>query len=229
MAFNKEQLQQMCKDRNLEFNEETTVNQLEEMLSQPAGLPQNDQAPQPQGREDLNDPAPKNEDEKSSDEDGAENSENSNENDGKNDGDPQSEPTDKPEKEDEEKEDTVNDTPPVPQGRDAKGKVDDKDEEDEPPVVKDITKLHNADIAFMKEWVWDQPQVRFMIPLSEGEKPGAYDTWQRNGYRLEIMKGVFIDLPEPVANDLATHYNLDMETGKDFRLDLNANKQKALQ
>ena len=221
----------MCRDRGLEFNEETTVIQLEEMLSQPAETPQGE-APQPQGREDLNETTPETEDEKSSDDDGAVNSVSDDDGAGDIAGDIEA-PIIPPDPETEDvKEDPIKDTkltPPLPQGRDEAGKsIDSADEEKKPEVVKDITKLYNADIKFMKEWVWKQPLVRFMIPMAESEKPGAYDTWMRNGYRLQVMKGVFVDLPKPVADDFATHYNIDMETGRNFRLDLNADKQNAL-
>jgi hypothetical protein len=51
----------------------------------------------------------------------------------------------------------------------------------------------------MREKLSKQPKVRILIPLGN-EKIGAVLSVILNGYRLNIMKGVYVDVPEQVAN-----------------------------
>lgn len=73
--------------------------------------------------------------------------------------------------------------------------------------------------AIMKEKLWRQPLVQFMIPLGFGEKRGAFESVILNGYRLNIMKGVMVEIPKQVAEILANSYQMLAEAGKDFELD----------
>lgn len=73
-----------------------------------------------------------------------------------------------------------------------------------------------------------RPKVRFMIPLGINEKPGAYDEAYINGYRYTIKKGVFVDIPDRVADLLAQKYQIEMEVGKDMRLDRATDVSEAL-
>lgn len=82
--------------------------------------------------------------------------------------------------------------------------------------------------AKMKEYLWSQPLVNFLIPLSFGEKRGAYETVTMNGYRLNIMKGVMVEIPKDVANLLAESYQLTAEAGQDFLLDRNETVKEML-
>ncbi len=66
----------------------------------------------------------------------------------------------------------------------------------------------------MKEYLDGCPKVAFLIPLSEGEQKGAYDTVCLNGYLMKIEKGVMMDLPKPVVEILANKYNVEMETAE---------------
>ena len=67
-----------------------------------------------------------------------------------------------------------------------------------------------------------------MVPLSEGEKPGAIHAVTINGYKYEVPKGVMTTVPKAVAEMLAQSYQIGMNAGADFRVDLNSNKQDAL-
>jgi hypothetical protein len=64
-----------------------------------------------------------------------------------------------------------------------------------------------------------QPKVRFMIPLDMGEKKGSYHEVQINGYILRIQKGVFVDIPQSVADLLAESFDLTNEAGSEYRID----------
>lgn len=71
----------------------------------------------------------------------------------------------------------------------------------------------------MKKYLWSQPLTNFMIPLGFGEKRGSYESVIMNGYRLNIMKGVMVQIPVPIANHLAESYQLSAEAGKEFAID----------
>jgi hypothetical protein len=55
-----------------------------------------------------------------------------------------------------------------------------------------------------------------MIPLDIGEKPGAIESWCMNGYRIEIEKGIFQDVPDTIAEILAKRYQLTMDAGREW-------------
>ncbi len=75
--------------------------------------------------------------------------------------------------------------------------------------------------AAMKAHLAKQPKVQFLIPLGFGEKRGAYETVIMNGYRLNIMKGVLVELPRQVAELLAESYQMTIAAGQDYLLDRN--------
>jgi len=52
----------------------------------------------------------------------------------------------------------------------------------------------------MKAALAVQPKVRILIPLMPDEKFGVTESVILNGYRLNITKGVYVDVPEQVAN-----------------------------
>jgi len=65
-----------------------------------------------------------------------------------------------------------------------------------------------------------QPKVSFLIPRAEGEDAElAYETVQINGHRMEIKKGVMVQIPQQVAEILAEKYRVQMEAGSDKRVD----------
>lgn len=71
----------------------------------------------------------------------------------------------------------------------------------------------------MKDFCDAQPKVDFIIPLGIGEKRGAIETWQANGYRLNMLKGVRIKIPANVADALAESYQLTAVAGEEFAID----------
>jgi hypothetical protein len=80
----------------------------------------------------------------------------------------------------------------------------------------------------MKEVLQSQPQVKFAIPLAMGEKKGAYETVQINGYKLTIMKGVMVDLPQQVVELLSDKYQISLEAGSEHRIDADEQRADAL-
>jgi hypothetical protein len=95
------------------------------------------------------------------------------------------------------------------------------------PTEDDKVRYENR-VHRMKKVLQEQPQVQFMIPLGVGEKKGAYDTVQINGYKLTIMKGAMVTVPQQVADLLAAKYEVEMSAGADHRVDTDDAKTDAL-
>lgn len=78
---------------------------------------------------------------------------------------------------------------------------------------ENIASQLTEDALKQKAFFESQPKVIMNIPLKEGEKRGAYESVNVNGYRLQIPKGVSVKLPMGVADILAEHYNIQLGTG----------------
>lgn len=52
----------------------------------------------------------------------------------------------------------------------------------------------------MKKALAKQPKVTIMIPLLDGEKSGTTFSVILNGYRLNIRKGMYVEVPKQVAD-----------------------------
>ena len=85
-----------------------------------------------------------------------------------------------------------------------------------------------SDIRETKKTLDAEPKVHFMIPLAEGEKPGATHDCFINGYKVSVTKGTMVQIPQSVANLLAEHYKVNMEAGAQYRVDSSPAKQDAL-
>lgn len=93
------------------------------------------------------------------------------------------------------------------------------------PVVKapDVNDLSNSDQERLYAWKKEetarnlakQDKVRIMIPLRDGEARNTYESVIINGYRMDIKKGVFVDVPQQVAEILAESYELTLHAGED--------------
>jgi len=113
-------------------------------------------------------------------------------------------------------------------------------EKPNPTEDRKVNKLWMGKAEIMREKLLAQPKVRFMIPLdSSKEKPGnvvwrkdrngkpyqeaigegAYETVQINGFKYLVPKGVFVDIPQQVAEILSEGYRLTSQAGQDILLD----------
>jgi len=63
----------------------------------------------------------------------------------------------------------------------------------------------------MREHLAKQPKVRILIPVEGKEKPGITVPVTINGYRLNIMKGVYVEVPEQVADAVMKSQKQTME------------------
>lgn len=92
----------------------------------------------------------------------------------------------------------------------------------------------NADMALMSDIkkaqksLESEEQVKFLVPLSEGEKPGSVHECFVNGYKYTVQKGVMTTVPMSIANLLADHYKITQDVGSKYRVDLNQEKASAL-
>jgi hypothetical protein len=102
--------------------------------------------------------------------------------------------------------------------------------EETPKVVKQAPVMGmSADpIEQTREILKHQEHVNFIVPMASGEKPGAYETVQINGYKLTIQKGVMVSIPKAVANLIANKYRINMEAGSESKIDRDAKTSEAL-
>lgn len=60
-----------------------------------------------------------------------------------------------------------------------------------------------------KEYLLAFPRVKVIAPLQPGEKKGvATETCKLNGCEITFKKGYFVELPEPMANIVMAHYEI---------------------
>jgi len=83
-------------------------------------------------------------------------------------------------------------------------------------------------IAETKAILEKSPHINFLIPLVEGEAPGAFEEPQINGFKMKVPKGIMVNIPLPIANLLAEKYRINMEAGKDKRIDRSSEVSDAL-
>lgn len=112
-----------------------------------------------------------------------------------------------------------------------------EDEVDEKPTKKSVdtptkrdntVEALNSDIKITKKIIDAEEKVQFMIPLAEGEKPGAVHDCFINGYHVAVKKGVMTFVPRSIAELLANYYKITSEVGQEYRIDNDSKKQDAL-
>lgn len=70
-----------------------------------------------------------------------------------------------------------------------------------------------------------EPKVSFMCPLAPGEKMGAEEIVQINGWKLTIKKNHLVQVPKSVADMLANKYQVEVEVAQ--RAQAMATREKA--
>lgn len=70
----------------------------------------------------------------------------------------------------------------------------------------------------------NQKHVSFIVPIGEREKEGAIETVKINGYRIDVPKGVLLELPESVVKILSEKYRVNMTAGRSARADSRPDK-----
>jgi len=77
------------------------------------------------------------------------------------------------------------------------------EEPEEPELGDGITEGHfpaGSKAEIMRVHLAKQPKIRILIPVEGKEKPGMTVPVTINGYRLNIAKGVYVEVPEQVAD-----------------------------
>lgn len=132
----------------------------------------------------------------------------------------------------------VNSAPPAPPEKKeedfdpAMDDMSDKEDEVLPPVapapkpeaVRDApmanSKLSRENLT-TKELLAMEPKMNFVIPLEPGEKAGVdFRAVTINGYRFEVKKGVYVELPQSVAKLLMEAYNIENNVFSNHPLNL---------
>jgi hypothetical protein len=82
-----------------------------------------------------------------------------------------------------------------------------------------------GDHKIVKDALAKEAKIRILIPLNGSEKKGVtIETVTIDGFKIEVPKGVYVDVPQSVADLIERHYNTtpeNTEVGEAFRLDKN--------
>lgn len=80
----------------------------------------------------------------------------------------------------------------------------------------------------MKSILDAQPKVMTLVPLAPGENAESWEYVGINGYPIWIKKGVYVEVPQQVAQILAESYNLTYAIGKEHLIDARKDRLDAL-
>jgi len=87
----------------------------------------------------------------------------------------------------------------------------------------------NKTVSDMKALLDAQLKVRVLVPLESGEKLGEFLPVNINGYRLNVPKGVYVDVPQTVADIIAESFNVyEQNSASAMRADRNDEVSSAL-
>lgn len=96
----------------------------------------------------------------------------------------------------------------------------------DPEAIEKVRAMREDKREIMRKRLMAQPVIRMYLPLEGSEKIGAIHPVQLNGFRMDIPKGVYVDVPEQVADILRDSFQQTESAGKAFRLDLRKNTMK---
>ena len=74
----------------------------------------------------------------------------------------------------------------------------------------------NAKAFAMRDYLATRPRVTFLIPRKEGEPANIVETVIMNGWRFNIKKGEYVDIPIDVADILKASYAHTMNDNQQF-------------
>lgn len=98
--------------------------------------------------------------------------------------------------------------------KDIKDENKDKPTEIKAPSTPSTTDLANRvknKANQQKAYLDAQPKVSVLIPFAKGEKKGVTQPFTINGYRLNVPKGVMIQVPQQIAEMIAERFNVELE------------------
>jgi Fe-S cluster assembly scaffold protein SufB len=92
-----------------------------------------------------------------------------------------------------------------------------------------VIEAHKGKAQKMKESLQKQPKVRVFMPLEGKEKPGTQFPVTLNGYRVNVPKGVYVEIPQQVADVIMDSLNQTVEAEHNpFLIDPNSAKGDVL-
>lgn len=95
-----------------------------------------------------------------------------------------------------------------------------------------VAKAHTTDQQKMKAHLDAQPKIKVMIPFDAGVDARVAKkipfVVNLNGYRYEIPRGVFVDVPQQIAEVVMERLESEGKIGEEYRLDRDPAKQQAL-
>lgn len=99
-----------------------------------------------------------------------------------------------------------------------------------PTEIQSVDQVRTGKIARMKEVLKNQPTTRIFVPLEGREKPGTLLPVTINGYRVNVPKGVYCDVPEQVGQIIMDSMNQTEEaiSRNPKRIDLESEKANVL-
>lgn len=101
-----------------------------------------------------------------------------------------------------------------------------------PVADREVEKEWRGDAMKMKDHLAKQRKVAIMIPLEVGVAPEVAEkipfTVNLNGYRFSIKRGVFVEVPEQVAEMIKERLESEGKIGKDLRIDRDQSTLEAL-
>lgn len=122
----------------------------------------------------------------------------------------------------EETEEEEPEEPEAPAEPAAKAKVSDRE----------VEKQWRGDAQKMKEHLAKQKKVSIMIPLEVGVAPEVAEKIpfivNMNGYRFQIKRGTFVEVPEQVAAMIKKRLESEGKIGRNLRIDRDQNTLDAL-
>ena len=91
-----------------------------------------------------------------------------------------------------------------------------------------VAETHKSKIDIMRDKLAAQPTVRMYLPLEGTEKAGQTHPVTINGLRLNVPKGVRVDVPQQVADILDESFNMTQAAGQAFRLDVTRESKEGI-
>jgi hypothetical protein len=89
-----------------------------------------------------------------------------------------------------------------------------------------IAKFPKDTVAQTKYILDNSEHVSFIVPQMEGEI--GEETVQINGYKLTLKKNVMVSVPIQVAQIIAEKYRINLEAGKEKKIDRASDVSEAL-
>ena len=93
-------------------------------------------------------------------------------------------------------------------------------------ALENVRVVRESKVEIIRKKLAAQPVVRMYLPLEGQEKVGTTHPVIINGLRINVPKGVYVDVPQQVADILRESFQQTEDAGKAFRLDLNRGKSK---